>query len=122
VAPARPLNAELPHPAIGGHFASPVPPGSGWPEDPATSATPVARTGAQVRRLAATDDVDELGARISVCHACPRLVKWREGVARDKRASFADQPYWGRPIAGWGAADPGILILGLAPAANGRPQ
>ena len=36
-----------------------------------------------------------------------------------KRASFADQPYWGRPIAGWGAADPSILIVGLAPAANG---
>jgi uracil-DNA glycosylase len=61
----------------------------------------------------------ELEARISVCRACPRLVRWREDVARDKRASFADQPYWGRPIAGWGASDPGILILGLAPAANG---
>jgi len=63
--------------------------------------------------------LDELTARISVCCACPRLVKWREDVARDKRASFADQPYWGRPIAGWGAPDPSILILGLAPAANG---
>jgi uracil-DNA glycosylase len=61
----------------------------------------------------------ELEARISVCRACPRLVRWREDVARDKRASFADQPYWGRPIAGWGAPDPGILIVGLAPAANG---
>ncbi len=61
----------------------------------------------------------ELGARISVCRACPRLVRWREDVAREKRASFADQPYWGRPIAGWGDVAPGILILGLAPAANG---
>ena len=60
----------------------------------------------------------------SVCRACPRLVRWREDVARDKRASFADQPYWGRPIAGWGAPTAGagearIVIVGLAPAANG---
>jgi uracil-DNA glycosylase family 4 len=46
-------------------------------------------------------------------------VAWREQVARDKRASFADQPYWGRPIAGWGAAEPRVLVVGLAPAANG---
>jgi uracil-DNA glycosylase len=120
VAPPTPLSAPpLPHPVTGDLFPSPVPPGSGWPEDPAAAASPVARTTAQVRRLAMADDLGELGARISVCRACPRLVRWREDVARDKRASFADQPYWGRPIAGWGAADPGILILGLAPAANG---
>ena len=120
MAPSTPLSADLlPHPATGSLFRSPVPPGAGWPEDPATDATPVARTAAQVRRLAATDDLDELGARISMCRACPRLVRWREGVAREKRASFADQPYWGRPIAGWGDDAPGILILGLAPAANG---
>ena len=52
-------------------------------------------------------------------------MRWREDVARDKRASFADQPYWGRPIAGWGAPTTGvgdearIVIVGLAPAANG---
>ena len=115
-----PLNAvPLPHPATGRLFESPVPPGTGWPEDPATPETPVARTPAQVRRLAITDDVSDLDARISVCRACPRLVRWREDVARDKRASFADQPYWGRPIAGWGDPEPGILIVGLAPAANG---
>jgi uracil-DNA glycosylase len=119
VAPPTPLSAPLPHPATGQLFDSPVPPGTGWPDDPATTSTPAASTAAQVRRLATTDDLDELGARISVCRACPRLVRWREEVAQDKRASFADQPYWGRPIAGWGAEDPGILILGLAPAANG---
>jgi uracil-DNA glycosylase family 4 len=105
-----------------------VPPGTGWPDDPADAATPVARTPAQVRRLAATDDLAELDARVSVCAACPRLVRWREEVARDKRASFADQPYWGRPIAGWGAPTTGaggvgesarLLVVGLAPAANG---
>jgi uracil-DNA glycosylase len=130
-----PLNAvPLPHPATGRLFESPVPPGTGWPEDPATPETPVARTPAQVRRLATHGSLTgpepavwyqtstllaELEARISVCRACPRLVRWREDVARDKRASFADQPYWGRPISGWGDAEPGILIVGLAPAANG---
>jgi uracil-DNA glycosylase len=114
----------LPHPVTGKRFASPVPPGTGWPGDPAAADTPVARTPAAVRRLAATDDLAELDARVSVCAACPRLVRWREGVARDKRASFADQPYWGRPIAGWGAPTDGprearIVIVGLAPAANG---
>ena len=109
----------LKHPLTGEMFPSPVPPGTGWPDDPALPETPVARTAAQVRRLAGTGDLDELDARVSVCSACPRLVRWREDVARDKRASFADQPYWGRPIAGWGDPAPGILIVGLAPAANG---
>ncbi|GAA2142934.1 uracil-DNA glycosylase [Nocardioides koreensis] len=96
-----------------------MPPGTGWPDDPAAPDTPVARTPAQVRRLAAGVGLEELDARVSVCAACPRLVTWREGVARDKRASFATEPYWGRPIAGWGARDPRVLIVGLAPAANG---
>lgn len=109
----------LPHPLTGEPFASPVPPGTGWPEDPATSGTRVARTAAGVRRLAATGDLDELVARQSVCAACPRLVRWREDVAVEKRASFADQPYWGRPIPGWGDPEPRILVVGLAPAANG---
>jgi uracil-DNA glycosylase family 4 len=109
----------LPHPVTGTAYPSPVPPGTGWPDDPASADTPVARTPAAVRRLAATDDLAELDARVSVCSACPRLVRWREDVARDKRASFADQPYWGRPIAGWGDEHPAVLIVGLAPAANG---
>ncbi len=110
----------LPHPLTGQQFPSPVPPGTGWPEDPATPATPVAETAADVLKLAgAIDDVDELCGAMSVCRACPRLVRWREDVAEVKRASFADQPYWGRPIAGWGDDDPGVLIIGLAPAANG---
>jgi len=96
-----------------------VPPGTGWPDDPALADTPVARTPAQVRRLAATDDLAELDARVSVCRACPRLVRWREDVAHEKRAAFADQPYWGRPIAGWGSPAPRILLVGLAPAAHG---
>jgi uracil-DNA glycosylase family 4 len=110
----------LPHPLTGQPFASPVPPGTGWPEDPARPDTPVARSAAGVRRLAAgAADLAALDADVSVCRACPRLVRWREDVAASKRASFADQPYWGRPIAGWGSATPAIVIVGLAPAANG---
>jgi uracil-DNA glycosylase family 4 len=107
------------HPVTGIPYPSPVPPGTGWPEDPAAPDTPVARTPAQVRRLAADTDLTELDARVSVCSACPRLVRWREDVAVQKRASFADQPYWGRPIAGWGSDTPRLLIVGLAPAAHG---
>ncbi|KHO18742.1 uracil-DNA glycosylase [Mycolicibacterium setense] len=112
--------SQLPHPRTGDLFSSPVPPGSGWPGDPAEASTPVAKTAAQVRRLAArAATVDELDGQISVCRACPRLVAWREEVAVAKRKSFADQPYWGRPAPGFGAEQPGIFIVGLAPAANG---
>lgn len=61
----------------------------------------------------------ELAARTSVCRACPRLVDWRETVARDKRRSYAGEPYWGRPVPGWGATQPRVVIVGLAPAAHG---
>jgi uracil-DNA glycosylase len=109
----------LPHPITGQGFPSPVPPGTGWPDDPAAPDTEVARTADDVERLADGADLDALTARISVCGACPGLVAWREGVAREKRRSFAHEPYWGRPVAGWGPADAPVLILGLAPAANG---
>jgi uracil-DNA glycosylase family 4 len=81
----------------------------------------VARTAAQVDALACTSpDVAELDARITVCRACPRLVEWRETVATEgRRASFADQPYWGRPGPGFGDPDAEVLVVGLAPAANG---
>ena len=63
--------------------------------------------------------LEELEAQVTVCRRCPRLVAWREEVAHVKRAAFADQDYWGRPVPGFG--DPGarILVLGLAPAAHG---
>ena len=111
----------LPHPLIGGRFSSPVPPGAGWPGDPATSGAPIARTEGQVGRLAGqAGSVAELDAVVSVCRASPRLVTWRETVATEgRRASFADQPYWGRPGPGFGDPDPEILVIGLAPAANG---
>jgi uracil-DNA glycosylase len=97
-----------------------VPPGSGWPEDPATPDTPVAASAADVRVLAATGgSLAELAARESVCRACPRLVRWREQVAVTKRRSFQADTYWGRPVPSWGDERPSILILGLAPAAHG---
>ncbi|MFL6175619.1 MAG: uracil-DNA glycosylase, partial [Ornithinibacter sp.] len=110
-----------PHPVTGELFASPVPAGSGWPGDPADASTPVAQTPAAVRRLAVSaTGIPELQARISVCRACPRLVRWREDVARSgRRASFADQPYWGRPGPSFGDPDAEVLLVGLAPAANG---
>jgi len=115
------MNSRAPHPVTGGLFDSPVVPGTGWPGDPATGATPVAHTGAQVAELAAaTESVADLQAAISVCRACPRLVRWRESVAIDgRRAAFADQPYWGRPGPSFGPADASVLLVGLAPAANG---
>jgi len=107
-----------------------VPPGEGgagslvpvgeWPGDPAGPSTPVARSAADVIGLAAgAPTLAELIARQSVCRACPRLVAWREEVAVVRRRSFRDEPYWGRPIPGWGSERPRLLIVGLAPAAHG---
>jgi uracil-DNA glycosylase family 4 len=71
------------------------------------------QTPASVSQLAA------LAHEIESCRACPRLVTWRESVAADKRASFADQTYWGRPVAGFGDPSARLVIVGLAPAAHG---
>jgi uracil-DNA glycosylase family 4 len=53
------------------------------------------------------------------CRRCPRLVEWREQVAREKRAAFRDWEYWGRPVPGFGDPAARVLLLGLAPAAHG---
>ena len=60
-----------------------------------------------------------LTAEIVACRRCPRLVAWRELVAREKVARFRDEEYWGRPVPGFGDPDARILVLGLAPAAHG---
>jgi uracil-DNA glycosylase len=77
--------------------------------------------GAGADRGGAADDAGlaELECEVIGCRRCPRLVAWREEVARVKRSAFADQQYWGRPIPSFG--DPGarVLVLGLAPAAHG---
>ncbi|HEY3165243.1 MAG TPA: uracil-DNA glycosylase [Candidatus Limnocylindrales bacterium] len=61
----------------------------------------------------------ELTAEIVACRRCPRLVAWREQVAREKVARFRDETYWGRPVPGFGDPEARILIVGLAPAAHG---
>jgi uracil-DNA glycosylase len=65
------------------------------------------------------DSLGRLGKEIADCRACPRLVEWRERVAREKRAAYRDDTYWGRPIAGFGDPTARIMVLGLAPAAHG---
>jgi len=64
-------------------------------------------------------ELEKLNQEIIHCRACPRLVRYREQVARDKRRAFRAWDYWGKPVPGFG--DPGaeLLILGLAPAAHG---
>ena len=61
----------------------------------------------------------QLAEQVEGCRRCPRLVAWREQVARERRASFAAQEYWGRPLAGFGDPRARLLVLGLAPAAHG---
>ena len=56
---------------------------------------------------------------VTRCRACPRLVEWRERVASEKRAAFAGEDYWGRPVPGFGDPKARLLVLGLAPAAHG---
>ena len=64
-------------------------------------------------------ELAQLDAEVVACRACPRLVEWRERVARDKRAAFASETYWGRPLPGFGDPAARLLIVGLAPAAHG---
>ena len=64
-------------------------------------------------------DLDRLNATVVACRKCPRLVEWRERVAREKRRAYRDWEYWGRPVPGFG--DPGarVFVVGLAPGAHG---
>jgi uracil-DNA glycosylase family 4 len=85
--------------------------------DPATTPPPrAAPEAAAPRRIL---DLAALDAALVGCRACPRLVAWREQVARDKRAAYRDEDYWGRPVPGFGPPDAPLLIVGLAPAAHG---
>src|SRR5438034_2723876 len=63
--------------------------------------------------------LERLCREVVACRRCPRLVEWRERVAREKRAAFADWDYWGRPVPGFGDPDARIVVFGLAPAAHG---
>jgi uracil-DNA glycosylase len=74
-------------------------------------------------RVAAAGDaaaeLARLEARVTACRRCPRLVAWREHVAQERRAAFAGETYWGRPVPGFGDPEARVVILGLAPAAHG---
>lgn len=75
-----------------------------------------------MKRIAAQPSPERLvdiTADLVVCRRCPRLVQWRELVARQKVARFARDPYWGRPVPGFGDPDARVLLVGLAPAAHG---
>jgi uracil-DNA glycosylase len=65
------------------------------------------------------EGLTELAEEISRCRRCPRLVEWREQVAHERRAAFALQEYWGRPLPGFGDPAARLLVFGLAPAAHG---
>ena len=67
----------------------------------------------------AGDSLARLHDEIVACRRCPRLVEWRERVAREKRAAYRDWDYWGRPIPGFGDPEARLVIVGLAPAAHG---
>ncbi len=69
--------------------------------------------------MTTADSLDRVRDDVITCFKCPRLVAWREEVAREKRAAFRDEEYWGRPIPGFGDPDARLLIVGLAPAAHG---
>jgi len=64
-------------------------------------------------------ELASLEREVTACRRCPRLVQWREQVARERRAAFAHERYWGRPLPGFGDPAAGLLVLGLAPAAHG---
>lgn len=66
-----------------------------------------------------SEDLDALRRDVIECRRCPRLVAWREQSARERKAAFADQTYWGRPLPGFGDPRARVLVLGLAPAAHG---
>ncbi|MGE5595419.1 MAG: uracil-DNA glycosylase, partial [Hyphomicrobiales bacterium] len=65
------------------------------------------------------DSLEALREEVIACRKCPRLVEWREKVAREKRAAFREWDYWGKPLPGFGDPDARVLVAGLAPAAHG---
>ena len=66
-----------------------------------------------------TEHWDVLNSEITECRICPRLVEWREKVARERRRAFKEETYWGKPVPGFGDRNAQILVLGLAPGAHG---
>lgn len=65
------------------------------------------------------NELEKLNKEIITCRKCPRLVEWREEVARVKRKAYKDQEYWGKPVPGFGDPQARVLVVGLAPGAHG---
>src|SRR5213592_1690520 len=80
---------------------------------------PVQPTAGTGENPTCVESLDALERRITRCRKCPRLVEWRERVAREKRAAYRDEEYWGRPVPGFGDPNARVYVLGLAPAAHG---
>lgn len=69
--------------------------------------------------MTAHQALEVISDEIATCRACPRLVEWREQVAREKRAAFRDETYWGRGVPPFGDSNAKVAVIGLAPAAHG---
>lgn len=92
----------------------------GGPAGPPADAADAAKAAkVELAASAAPAELAALTAEIVACRRCPRLVAWRELVAREKVARFRDEEYWARPVPGFGDVDARILVVGLAPAAHG---
>jgi uracil-DNA glycosylase family 4 len=89
------------------------------PRATATQALPTMKTRDQMTQSLCDRGLSTLAGEIESCRRCPRLVAWREQVAREKRAAHTGENYWGRPVAGFGDPAARIAILGLAPGAHG---
>ena len=94
-------------------------PGDAGPGDPRERRRSAVEGATGRRSRGSFPDLGTLDAALVDCRACPRLVAWREQVAREKRAAYRDEEYWGRPVPGFGPADAALLVVGLAPAAHG---
>jgi len=79
--------------------------------------TPEDEAGAAMRPK--DDSLDVIVREVIACRRCPRLVRWRERVARERKRAFSDQEYWGRPVPAFGDPTARLLVIGLAPAAHG---
>ncbi len=75
--------------------------------------------GSDQHTVRSVSSLPQLATRIVDCRRCPRLVEWRERVAREKRAAYREETYWGRPVPGFGDPAARVVVLGLAPAAHG---
>jgi len=73
----------------------------------------------RVQTRVSAKDLPALEQKIVQCRRCPRLVRWREKVAREKKAAYAGETYWGKPVPGWGDPQAQVVVVGLAPGAHG---